>query len=381
MDSRKILSYILFLFVTNFSFSQVEIDSTKLISITDTIVNTKIDTVKQSKITISQEEVPQVSNEKEEIKLFKVTQKNGDVLIGEILSDDGREVLLNTESVGKIYIEKYKISSVVPFQKVKQVPKKEKIKKEKMVEEKNYILDSTSSVFANRYLIQSNAFPLKKSENYSSFFLIGFDLHFAVSTRFSVGVASSFLGAPMAIISKFVLSKKNNRYLALQLGGASSTFIMKGSAYGGMCRLIGTLGNNQNNFTIAGGFEFVGNLSRQSFVNVYDQPSFLTYIPAVSLSIGGIKQIGEKSSFVFDSKFTGNQVTKNLNTISGYSADGNIVYKVDEIINTNVLFMPGLRYQKSDKKAFQFNINCYMNFNKIDYELFPFPVFTWFRKL
>ena len=43
---------------------------------------------------------------------YVISRFNGGEYIGEIISDDGREILIITQSVGKIYIKKSLISSI-----------------------------------------------------------------------------------------------------------------------------------------------------------------------------------------------------------------------------------------------------------------------------
>ena len=45
-------------------------------------------------------------------KLFLITKTDGGEFIGEIISDDGREMLLMTATIGKIYINKSDISRI-----------------------------------------------------------------------------------------------------------------------------------------------------------------------------------------------------------------------------------------------------------------------------
>ena len=44
-----------------------------------------------------------------------ITMHNGDMRIGNILSDDGREILFLSKDVGKIYLRKENVKSIVPY--------------------------------------------------------------------------------------------------------------------------------------------------------------------------------------------------------------------------------------------------------------------------
>ncbi len=393
MTHKNIFCLLPFLLIVTSSFSQLEIDSNKIKNLVDTLKLSTPDNVPviirtsndNKSIKVDQSTIEYRKNQ-EPVKIYTVTQKNGEVLVGEILSDDGREILINTESIGKIYINKYQIKTIELISKPQE---KDKIKVKERGDENQEIiknenldnsLDSTSNVFSNKYFINSNALPLKKAENYSTYYLLAFDMHFAVSKRLSLGITSSILACPIGITSKFILKQSNKNFVALQIGAASSTFLLKGKAFGGMFKAIYTRGDNLNNFSLAGGFEFISNFSNKTFVSIYEPSSAYTYIPAITFSIGGIKTIGKKTSFVFDSQITENKITKTLSSISGYTAEGNVVYKEEELLNSNILIFPGLRFQKSEDKAFQFNVGCNFNLNRNSKIMFPFPTLSWYRK-
>ena len=97
---------------------------------------------------IAQEDIQQ-----DEKKLFLITKIDGGEFIGEIISDDGREILLMTTTIGKIYINKSDISGIT------------------LVDEK-----STNKVggefraegpFTTRYFFTNNSLPIKKNEHYA----------------------------------------------------------------------------------------------------------------------------------------------------------------------------------------------------------------------
>ena len=80
--------------------------------------------------------------------LLLITKNDGGEYIGEIISDDGREILIVTKSIGKLFINKSEIKSITKVN-------------EKISERKNGEFRS-SGPFTTRYYFTNNALPIKK---------------------------------------------------------------------------------------------------------------------------------------------------------------------------------------------------------------------------
>lgn len=108
------------------------------------------------------------------------------------------------------------------------------------------------------------------------------------------------------------------------------------------------------------------------------------------LSIGGIARIGAKASFVFDSmlgffkhefyqeeRTTIREEQYNPEFIAGVY-DHRIVKKSS---NSSAMFiMPGMRFQRDERKAFQFSLAGVVIKDGGDSFSFPFPMCTWFYR-
>ena len=100
---------------------------------------------------------------------YVVTKNNGMEYIGKILNDDGREILLETNTLGKIYITKSDIKSIT------------------LVSSRNEVVFGeyrTQGPFTTRYQFTTNAFSIKRGENYALVNLYGPEVHFSLSDRF-----------------------------------------------------------------------------------------------------------------------------------------------------------------------------------------------------
>ena len=147
-------------------------------------------------------------------KLVLITKNNGGEFIGEIISDDGREILLMTTTIGKIYINKSDISGIT------------------LVDEK-----STNKVggefraegpFTTRYFFTNNSLPIKKNEHYAMIQLYGPEVHFSVSDKLSLGIMASWIASPIALASKLCLYSKNNIHISLGNIFGNSGYIEQG---------------------------------------------------------------------------------------------------------------------------------------------------------
>ena len=99
-------------------------------------------------------------------QLYLVTKLNNLEYVGEILSDDGHEIFLNTENVGKIYIQKSEIKSIEKKEDVKPIIN---------------IQDVEDNSFSTMYIFSSNALPFKKGTNYGLLSLLGPEANFAIT--------------------------------------------------------------------------------------------------------------------------------------------------------------------------------------------------------
>lgn len=359
-------------------------------------------------------------------KLVLITKNNGGEFIGEIISDDGREILLMTTTIGKIYINKSDISGIT------------------LVDEK-----STNKVggefraegpFTTRYFFTNNSLPLKKNEHYAMIQLYGPEVHFSVSDKLSLGIMASWIASPIAIASKLCLYSKNNIHISLGNILGNSGYIEQGKVFGGLHWLTITKGDRMKNFSFSAGYGYVVDnaflfnysylgpsytfqsyyQSQKYFVpgrsyepnsptsavsdNMYSQFGYPESVysstnnrSAYILSLAGIIPVGKKASLIFDSMLFLNQKNSiqyddyevtvdydEYNPSTGQTTQINGTFTVgingravkESSFNSTVLFMPSLRINQSYEKAFQISLAGIITQN----ESFPIPTISWLRK-
>ena len=309
-----------------------------------------------------------------------VTLSNGKEYIGTVIKDDGREVYLMTESIGGVYLLKTDIKSMKPVESDKQIVQGE---------------FRDSGPFTTRYAFTTNALSINKGENYAMLNLYGPEIHMAVTNRLSIGVMSSWIGSPLILAAKFTIPTKNpNLNFSIGNLAATSGYIQSFRGYGDLAFANVTLGNRMNNITLAGGYFMYrgGGLNNFTQAMIITSPEPYLYdldlekgqpkpVHGPMFSIGGIARIGAKESFVFDSMlgFFEHEVGEVQSTelvTGGYQHE--VVMKTNN--SSALLVMPGVRFQRDERKAFQFSLaGVVINDGDGDVSA-PFPMCSWFSR-
>ena len=233
-----------------------------------------------------------------------VTTNDGKERVGVILSDDGREILLLSESIGKVYIAKIDIESIKP------------IEREDVQEyDGDY---RTSGPFTTRYYFTTNALPIKKTEDYAMIHLYGPEVHFSVNDRLSLGIMSSWIASPFVLAAKFTIPTKNEKInfgIGTLMG--SSGYLNTFRGYGGLHWGMITIGVRMSNLTISAGYSYVqpgfkmdeyavgtyypDSTQQIHSLNIPIETVTSSLIQAPVFSIAGVTKVGKRASFFFDS--------------------------------------------------------------------------------
>ncbi len=347
-----------------------------------------------------QAQVPNTSAPSSDTTKYIVVKHDGNEYVGQILSDDGREVLIETKSLGKIYIPKSDIKSMRPLDYAEDVAKGEV---------------STAGVFTTRYQFTTNCFPIKKGENYAMLNLYGPEVHFAVHKDFSVGIMSTWIGSPIALALKYTRGTANpkiNYGVGTLLG--TSGYFNQGKGYGGLHWGMITYGDRRNNATLSVGYGYFNpGVSQTNFGQTIYTPGVYTAsngiypdIPidgyyysssqsnykAPIIGLAGQAKVGKKASFIYDCMYimasnsykstTGDQQITSQYDVNGMLSQVQVAdFKENITAGTsrqNVLvIMPGMRFQQSESKAFQISLAGVIVPQEIS---FPLPMASWFYR-
>ena len=212
-----------------------------------------------------------------------VTKHDGAQYVGIILKDDGREILIETESIGKLYLPKHMIKSIKAVSDSK-MEEDEEDKSLNQTEEKNTQTKSDSvevtdappvkvdpseqeeefkysNYISTKYLYFDNAMPLRRGESFIKFTLVGFEGQLRITDRWSAGLISSYAGAPAILKTKYSIPLAEQAYLSFSGWYGSMAF---GSPFnrsirdgGGIGIAAFTWGDRKKNFTVQGGYGYV----------------------------------------------------------------------------------------------------------------------------
>lgn len=238
-------------------------------------------------------------------KKVLVTKHDGGQYIGFLLSDDGREILIETEEIGKIYIPKHLLRSI------KELPSNSY---QTNTDSINNLKDSTETYgyrnfMSTKYIQGDNAFPLRKGESFLKFMPLGMEGQFYLKENWSMGAMTSYIGAPIALRTKWSIPFKDSNYFSLDVIYGSMMF---GSLYGSGIGTGGgalsaglTFGDRSTNYTVKTGFVF---LHEEVQIGWWDEinfiwnegPSVVYGYPSAYASFSGMTNVGQKSKFVFD---------------------------------------------------------------------------------
>jgi hypothetical protein len=277
-----------------------------------------------------------------------ITLRNGVEYVGEIISDDGRELLVNTISIGKIYILKSEIKEIKPLEHKSDV--------------KNdvYVGDD---IFSTRYFISTNGFVVKKKDTYVMLNLTGPEFQKAVTDHFSVGVMTTWGFAPFAATGKYSRSIAKNTYWGAGFIAGTSAWIENFRFAGGLLFSSLTYGNRNYNISVSGGYGFLLDFKPKVKIEEYYDPYTYTLQEkrrtidrtgnAFLGSVAGVARLGKKASFVFENFY--------------YNDGSNQVF----------IMIPGFRFSSNPNKAFQFGVAGVFHKDVS----FPVPVVSWFRKI
>ena len=362
-----------------------------------------------------------------------VEKHDGTKYIAKIISDDGRELLLETEALGKLYLPKSEVKRISKIEDVGE------IKDGEFREE---------SPFTTRYAFTNNALPIKKNSHYTMVNLFGPEVHFAINDRFNIGVMSTWIGTPLVAVGKFTIPTSNEKInfsIASMIG--SSGYLQSFRGFGGLHWGTITFGDRKNNISISAGFGYLnpgtpnynwnGNTETITYGTTdqyvigeytseegqmstytdyqYDPVTGVTevvtfdyfeyYRPNVPrervrntqkapiFSIAGIFQLTSRASIFFDSMFglgMGDFTTLNIYGGREIITDGNgnvtnvdsspYVYSVIKSRPFALYFMPGMRFQKYENRAFQIAVAGVSLWDNGDTISFPLPIISWFFK-
>ena len=260
-------------------------------------------------------------------ELSKITKNDGSEFVGEILSEDAREILVELLDGRKVYIPAHEIKKI------------EKVKAGALTDNGEV---RENEVFATRYDFTTNALPIEKGESYYSINLYGPEVHFGVSKNLGVGILTTWFGTPMVGSIKYTYSVEKDFHIGVgALVGTMSWArpdIFLGLPFG-----MVTFGDKQKNINFSGGYGIAGIDGEYSSIPL--------------ASIAGMTKVNKNITFVFDS-----------------------ILLFPEEEGAVAVLTPAIRlHRKNNNSSFQFGFSAF----RADGESFPLPLpnLKWYYKI
>ncbi|PKP51461.1 MAG: hypothetical protein CVT92_12735 [Bacteroidetes bacterium HGW-Bacteroidetes-1] len=302
------------------------------------------------------------------LKIHVVTKNDRTSFVGRIISQDPHEVMIETKEMGLVAIPRHEI------REIREVEMRElNVKGE-------YI---PGEVFASRYFITTNGLSIAKGENYMIWHIFGPDVQFGVGKNFGLGIMTSWLGSPIIGTAKYSIPFNENTSLALGLLAGTDTW------YGTGFRLAlpytaFTIGDRIANFTFSAGYGALGYKENQFDIISGNSTKKRVNEGRMLISFAGMFKAGRIVSIVFDSfivpggkKYQTTEWFEYFNPNTGFyePRERNVTKKRDGF----ALILPGLRFQTSPHKAFQFGFaGIFAGGEAVPV---PFPMVQFFQKL
>lgn len=263
----------------------------------------------------------QAQNENEPVKMV-VTKNDGTLYIGFILEDDGRELLINTEEIGKVYIPKLMVKKIETYSEYLKTQEtvKEEVIKEEQIDSSTVITETITEIepepeeeyisrLTTKYIQTDNAYPLRRGDAFVKLMPVGLEAQFPIKKNWSMGVMTSYIGAPLAVKSKVSFKVFDSSYISLDMMYGSMIFgglFGAGISDGGALATAGfTFGNRRTNFTIRGGYAMIHQVRNDGFWDettgfFVEGEDFFEMDHYGIANFGGIINISDKLDIVLD---------------------------------------------------------------------------------
>lgn len=266
-------------------------------------------------------------------QLYQVVKNDGAVFMGRIISQNEREVVIETRDRGRVLIPMHEVRVIRAVNtKPEQAPR-----------------GHSGDSFPSHYLLTTGAFPLKKEQGYMVFSWYGVDYHVGLTDRLGIGLTSTWVGMPMAGTVKYSIPLSSN--VSFGIGGiiGSGTWlfpeIVVGVPYAGI-----TMGSGKLNMNLSYGYACI-----------FESGEATKYRPAYSIAAAA--RLSKSFSLIFDSMVL-------PSTDSGTDWQG--------MPTTNALtaFSPSFRWSLKSGNAFQAGI---VGIRNGDNTGFAFPTIQYIR--
>ena len=262
----------------------------------------------------------------------KVVKQDGSEYLGKLVSQDDREVRLDSTPIGSVVIPRYLVATIKGgYTSLAAITAS----------------DERQDRFSTRYFLTTNGFSNSEDGSYILFNIFGPDFQFALSKHVTAGVLTTWIGAPIVGSLKYSSSISENVHGAVGVLAGSGVWLSS-DLYFALPYASVTYGTRLSNINVSVGYGLVA----------FDADPDARAL----LSVAGTTPIWGRLAFVFDSM---------------------ILPEVSDTRGTLMFASPGIRWFASSSTAFQVGYPFYIvrNGNLNESGAVPFPTFGLFVKM
>ena len=272
---------------------------------------------------------------------YRIIKTDGGELIGKILQQDEREILLQSRDGRKIYVPQHLIKEMIAL-------------KARDFNAKGEFVGEDD--FSTRYFLTTNGLPVKPGKHYMLWSWIGPDIQFGLKNNVGVGLITTWVGIPLIASVKKSFTAGPNSQVAV--GALIATGSWAAPKWGGALPYVTlSFGDRQRNIAFSAGYGAIWNKSDTRGQALGGMAGMVKVSPKLSLVLDSFFGLGVQGEQRYD--ILGAPIARNR-TVAGF-------------------VIPGLRWHQSEKRALQFGFTGVV-WNG-EFKPFPIPMIQYFTAL
>jgi hypothetical protein len=329
--------------------------------------------------------------------VVEIEKNDRTIIVGRIISNDAKEVVILVAG-GRLYVPKHEIRRIGASSAAIQASLYEEL---------------GQAPFGSYYGFTQGALPHEEDQGHLQLTPFSTDFELYLTDRFSIGIMSSLIAAPIIGRTSYTFHSQGNVHFAVGGFAGWGGSVARDNAIV-MPTVSVTTGDSRNNVSLSAGYgvstfregvyRFGGEFQRVDGYTgelVTDTITLPVDVrintPRAWISVGLITELSNTISFVLDAFFISEAGSAKLPSDQTFLVQESVYdelgyyrnwYRVVKDVQTysTVIISPSIRWKMSARSSLQFGFTGYKgNFlnleNNSSWSSFPIPMVQWFLKL
>ena len=329
--------------------------------------------------------------------VVEIEKNDRTIIVGRILSNDAKEVVILVAG-GRLYVPKHEILRIGTSSAAAQTMRYDEL---------------GQAPFGSHYGFTQGALPHEAEQGHLQLTPFSTDFELYLTDRFSVGIMSSVIAAPIIGRTSYTFSSQGNVHFALGGFAGWGGSVARNNAIV-MPTVSVTAGDSRNNVSLSAGYgvstfiervtRFEGEFQRVDYRTgelvtdtIVQQVDARINTPRAWISVGLIAELSSSISFVLDAFYISEAGSAKLPSDQkflalewGYDEFGTYddwYRRVTDVQTySTIIISPSIRWKMSPKSSLQFGFTGYKgNFLNLEdnsnWSSLPIPMVQWFLKL